>query len=191
LERTGLLNSIYESVIYIDQGRKWLDTEGQAEEGRTSYRKGLSLALEAFQAVQIKTHEDLELTIVAEYTFIGQELQFCDPSDRKTINSLTQAIEDFDGAFLVLKIIQKPAQYKLVEQSYSHHIQDRYNKMPKDVFHVSCFGHITRINNILRSPGINRAEKTLLEQRLANIKTAQAVYHAKQKATLTAKQFGA
>jgi hypothetical protein len=49
-----LLNSIYESVIYIDQGRKWLDIEGQAEEGRISYRKGLALALEAFQAVQIK-----------------------------------------------------------------------------------------------------------------------------------------
>jgi hypothetical protein len=70
----------------------------------------------------------------------------------------------------------------VVEQSYSHHIQNRYNKMPKDVFHVSCFGHITRINNILRSPGINLAEKTLLEQRLANIKTAQAAYLEKQKA---------
>jgi hypothetical protein len=79
----------------------------------------------------------LELTIVAEYTFVGQELQFCDSSDKETINSLTQAIEDFDGAFLVLKIIQKPAQYKWVEQSYSRHIQNRYNKMPKDVFHVS------------------------------------------------------
>jgi hypothetical protein len=109
LDRVGLLNSIHKSVIFIDQGRKWLDIEGRAEEGRISYRKGLALALEAFQEIQIKTHEDLELTIVAEYTFVGQELQFCDPSDKKTINSLTQAIEDFDGAFLVLKIIQKPA----------------------------------------------------------------------------------
>jgi hypothetical protein len=43
LDRTGLLGNIYESVIYIDQGRIWLDAEGQAEEGRISYRKGLVL----------------------------------------------------------------------------------------------------------------------------------------------------
>jgi hypothetical protein len=184
LDRAGLLNNIYESVIYIDQGRKWLNTEGQAEEGRIGYRKGLALALEAFQEVQIKAPEDLELPIVAEYTFIGQELQFCTPSDKKTINSLTQAVEDFDGAFRALKIIQKPAHYKLVEQSYSLHIQNRYNKMPKDVFHVACFGHIVRINNILRSPGINLSEKVLLEQRLSNIKTVQSIYLQKQKIVL-------
>jgi hypothetical protein len=184
LDRTGLLGNIYESVIYIDQGRIWLDAEGHTEEGRISYRKGLALALEAFKEAQRKTPEDLELLIVAEYTFIGQELHFCAPSDKKTINSLTQALEDFDGAFLVLNVIQKPAYYKAVEQSYSHHVQNRYNKMPKDVFHVACFGHITRINNILRSPGINLAEKTLLEQRLSNIKTAQSVYLQKQKNVL-------
>jgi len=57
--------------------------------------------------------------------------------------------------------------------------------MPKDAFHRACGGHKTRLNNILRSPGINLTEKKLLEQRLTNIITAQSVYYEKQKKALT------
>jgi hypothetical protein len=59
--------------------------------------------------------------------------------------------------------------------------------MPKDALHVACSGHITRINNSLRTPGINLAEKALLEQRLSNIKTAQTVYLQKQEHVLQRK----
>jgi hypothetical protein len=37
------------------------------------------------------------------------------------------------------------------------------------------------IDNILRSPGINLAEKMLLEQRFTNMITSQSVYLEKQK----------
>jgi hypothetical protein len=120
----------------IDQGRKWLDTEGKAEAGRISYRTGISLAHKAFKEVQTEASENLELLTGAEYTFIGQEYNFCAPSDTETINSLTQGIEDFDCAFLVLKIIQKPAHYKIVEQACALRPKCRYRKMPKDAFHV-------------------------------------------------------
>jgi hypothetical protein len=187
MERTGLTwltDRIFVSALAIDQGRKWLDTQGKAEAGRISYKKGLSDAHNAFKEAQAEALKDLELLIGAEYTFIGQELNFCDSADMETINSLTQAIEYFDGALLVLKIIKKPTQYKLVERAFSVHHNFRYNKMPKDAFHVACMGHITRIKNSLRTPGINLAEKELLEQRLANIKTAQSVYLQKQKKVL-------
>jgi hypothetical protein len=184
MDKIGLTARIFESALAIDQGRKWLDIKGKTEAGRTSYRKGLSEAHNAFKEAQIAAPEDLELLAGAEYTFIGQELNFCDSSDIETINSLNHAIEDFDSAFLVLKIIQKPAQYKLIEQAFAVHPKFRYNKMPKDAFHVSCMGHITRIKNSLRTPGINLAEKALLEQRLANIKTAQSVYLQRQKKVL-------
>jgi iron uptake system EfeUOB component EfeO/EfeM len=140
--------------------------------------------MESFKETQTDAVEDLELLVGAEYTFVSQELNYCTPSDKKTINSLTQAVKDFDEAFLALKIIQKAAHYKILEQGISHRRDYRYNGMPKDCFHVACAGHITRIANALKTPGINLAEKALLEQRLSNIKTAQAVYLQKQKTVL-------
>jgi hypothetical protein len=40
------------------------------------------------------------------------------------------------------------------------------------------------MENHLKTPGINLSEKTLLEQRISNMKTAQAVYFQKQKKAL-------
>jgi hypothetical protein len=104
LDRAGLLVKIADSVSSIDQGRKWLDTEGKAEAGRVSYRTGLALAMEAFKEAETAAVDDLEILFVAEYTFINQELHYCASSDKKTISSLSQAVEDFDDGFLVLKI---------------------------------------------------------------------------------------
>ena len=52
---------------------------------------------------------------------------------------------------------------------------------PKDSFHIACIGHKTRIQNILRSPGIDPIEKSLLKQRFSNIVAAQNSYIEKQK----------
>jgi hypothetical protein len=56
--------------------------------------------------------------------------------------------------------------------------------MPKDAFHVACAGHKARLDNILKSPGINLLEKELLKQRQANMITAQSVYLEMQKKLL-------
>jgi hypothetical protein len=97
---------------------------------------------------------------------------------------LNQAIADFDRAFAVLEIFKKPAQYKIVEKCLGLRSAFWHHKMPKDAFHVACLGHIARLDNILSSPGINLLEKELLEQRLANIRTAQSIYFQKQKKLL-------
>ena len=54
--------------------------------------------------------------------------------------------------------------------------------------HCACSAHWTRLQNILRSPGINMKEKAVLEQRAANMKTAQARYLLKQEKALSAKK---
>lgn len=187
MDRTGLLAKIYDSAFAIDQGRKWLDDNAIVEDCRINFRTGFSRALEAFREAQDGATQDLELLMIAEYTFVGQELNFCASSDTDTINSLNQAIEDFDRAFMALNVVQKPSQYKLIEQVFAVRPKSRYNKMPKDAFHVACMGHVTRIKNSLRTPGINLLEKVLLEQRLSNIKTAQSVYLQKQKEALETK----
>jgi len=115
LDRIGLLDSINESALSIDIGRKGQNTNGMEHEGRVSYHNGLALALETFKKVQ----------------------------------------------------------------------ECRYNNMPKDAFHYMCAGHQTRIENILKAPGISLAEKELLKQRYDNLVKAQSIYYEKQKNVLS------
>jgi hypothetical protein len=171
-------------VINIDAGRKGFAARGKEGEGRLSYEKGIAEALSAFQAVQIST--DLQALILAEYTFLVQELSFCHKSDKDSFNSLTKAIRSFDDAFRVLKAVEKPG-YKTADETYPYY-DDKYrvNGFSKDSFHLACNSYKTRLQNILRFPGIDPIEKALLKQRLANLSTAQSSYIEKQKKVLEA-----
>jgi len=184
LDQGGLINKIVDSAADIDNGRKWLDTDGLENKGRISYRLGLASAMEAFQDAQLLAAEDLAALILSEKAFITHELQFCVPSDTQTSSSLTQAIIGFDDALLSLQAAESGA-YNIVDLTYPHNPKYRIKDMPKDSFHIACISHRTRIGNILRAPGINMAEKELLTQRQANLATAQAVYLEKQKSTLS------
>jgi hypothetical protein len=87
-------------------------------------------------------------------------------------------------ALLALQVVEDNTLYKGVEKTYLHHSKYRINGLPKDAFHIACLSHRTRLQNILRVPGIDPIEKTLLKQRLANLKTAQSKYAAKQRKAL-------
>jgi hypothetical protein len=169
------------SVTGIYEGRRGLDTDGSEYEGRVTYRSGLAVALDTFQKVRTLAAEDLELLVLAEYTFLGQEHRYCDSRDTRALISLKKAIQEFDEAFLALSILQNAVIYQSVEKTYSTRTEFRYKGMPKDAFHVACAGHKARLDNILKVPGINLAEKELLKQRYANMIRAQLVYWEKQK----------
>jgi hypothetical protein len=183
LEKTGLLVRILTSVNKINDGRKGLDTDGGEREGRLSYKDGLSIAMQVFQEAQIS--QDPETLIFAEYTFLAQELQFCDPADTQTIASLTPAIQSFDDAFSCLKAVANSDGYQTAELTHPHRDKYRISGMPKDSFHIACIAHRTRIQNMLRTPGINMTEKALLQQRYVNMSAAQTVYLDKQKEALS------
>jgi hypothetical protein len=182
LDLAGLLSNIYEAAIGIDAGRKGFATKGKAEEGRILYEEGIALALSTFHEAQITA--DPQTIILVEYTFLNQEIQFCDKIDKDSLSSLTQAIQSFDDAFLALKIVENNEAYKYAEQTYPHSKKHRVNGFPNDSFHTACKGHKTRIQNILRAPGIDPIEKALLKQRFSNLSTAQASYTEKQKKAL-------
>ncbi|MDR1205149.1 MAG: hypothetical protein LBL26_06665 [Peptococcaceae bacterium] len=184
MDKIGLITDITDSEAAIDQGRKWLDTAGYEVDGRIRYRHGLSLAMMRFKDAQILAPSDLETLVLAEYIFLTQELHFCDPTDTQAYASLTRAIRSFDDAFLALQTVETPVAYRNAETTYPHHYKYRVKEMPKDAFHIACALHRTRIQNILRAPGINLAEKDLLIQRSANMTTAQTVYLTKQYAAL-------
>jgi hypothetical protein len=182
LDLTGLASSIYEAVISIEAGRKGFATRGKEQEGRISYEDGIANALNTFQKAQASA--DPNNIIFAEYTFISQELQLCGETDKDTLSSLTQAVQSFDDAFLALQAVGEPG-YKTAEKTYPHNGKYRYSGFPKDSFHIACISHKTRLQNVLRSPGIDPIEKALLKQRFANLSAGQDGYVEKQKKSLT------
>ena len=173
MEATGLLIRIYDATIAIESGRKGFATKGKAEEGRISYEDGITLASITFAQAQASANP--EIIILAEFTFLSQELHFCEPTDNHTLSSLTQAIQSFDDAFLAIKSVVEP-DYKISDNIFPHNGKYRISGYPKDAFHIACIAHRTRLQNILRSPGIDPIEKALLMQRFNNLSTAQNAY---------------
>jgi len=182
LDQIGLVSKITNAVLNIDFGRKGFATRGKAEEGRLSYERGISLALSSFQEAQITV--DPQIIILAEYTFLTQELQFCEETDKDSLSSLTQAIQSFDDAFFALEVVENKIHYQWAERTYPNNKKYRISGFPKDSFHITCISHRTRLQNILRAPGIDPIEKALLKQRVENLSTAQAGYIEKQKKAL-------
>ena len=179
MDQSGYVSNILEATTNIDSGRKGFATKGKAEEGRIFYEDGIALALSAF--IEAQASADPQSMILAEYTFLSQELQFCDENDKDSLNSLTKAIQSFDDAFLALEVVEDKNLYKGTEKTYPHSSKYRVSGFPKDAFHIACISHRTRIQNILRTPGIDLMEKALLKQRFTNLSTAQSSYIEKQK----------
>ena len=173
MDLIGLVNSITAAAFNIDTGRKGFAIKGKIDDGRLSYETGISEAMSTFQEAQATLSP--KAIIVAEYTFLTQELELCHESDKYSIASLTKAIQSFDDAFLALQAVEEPG-YITADKTYPHSGDYRINGFPKDAFHIACISHKTRINNILRSPGIDPIEKELLQQRLVNLLTGQSGY---------------
>ena len=185
MDKIGLVDKIYNAVVAIDFGRKGFATRGKEQEGRISFETGIAEALAAFQEAQVSV--DPETIILAEYTFLSQELQICSDTDNDTISSLTQAIQSFDDAFLALQVVENSVSYRDADKTHPHSKKYRVSGFPKDSFHIACISHKTRLQNSLRYPGIDPIEKALLKQRLTNLSTAQNGYIDKQKKAMDGK----
>ena len=184
MDRIGLAERIVEATINIDFGRKAFAIRGKEQEGRISYETGIDEASAAF--VEARTHGDPETILLAEYSFITQELQFCDKSDRYARGSLSRAIQSFDDAMRVLPVVEDGSLYSAVDKAFPRQPAYRVNGFPKDSFHIACRAHKTRIQNLLRTPGMDGIEKALLKERFANLSAGQNKYVKKQEKALTA-----
>ena len=174
MAKTGLVNNILSGTYDIDKGRKYLAADGLEHAGRIFYEEGISITLDAFKAAQ--SSADPQTMILAEQTFLKQELQFCDEADTITHSSLTQAIQSFDDALRCLKIVEVTALYQAAEATYPTAPKYRYHGFPRDAIHLACAAHRTRLQNSLRTPGINMIEKAVLTQRAANMTAIHAAY---------------
>ena len=186
----GLLSNITTAALNIDTGRKGFAIKGKADEGRVSYEKGIAKAFSTFRDASNQRFAptvDPRVIILIEYTYLIQELQFCDATDTDTLSSLTEAKQNFDDAFLVLEIVEDKTLYQAADKAFPHNKKHRIKGFPKDSFHLACGSHKARLKNIKRSPGIDLIEKALLQQRLANLSTAQKGYIEKQKKAMSYK----
>jgi len=184
LERTGLLDRIYDATVFIGLGRKGIATRGKEHKGRISYEKGIAGAMAAF--LEAKDTADPETIVRAEYAFLSQELQFCDKADRDAQGSLALAIQSFMDALSCLEAVEDATGYKcLVDKTFPNISKYRVDGFPKDAFHIACRAHKTRIRNVLRAPGIDTMEKNLLKQRRANLSVAEKSYMEKQEKAMT------
>jgi hypothetical protein len=158
-----------------------LAANGNEHQGRLSYESGISSAMTCFREAQ--TAADCELLILAEETFLQQELQYCESADTITRNSLTQAIQSFEDALRSLDVVNRPAAYLEAEKTHPT-TRNRKHGFPQDAFHQACNAHRTRLSNSLRTPGINMIEKAVIQERMANMNTAVSCYIEKQQAAL-------
>jgi hypothetical protein len=179
---TGLINSIIYATASIDAGRKGFAIQGKEREGRINYEDGIASAMSAFQQAQATANP--QTIILAEYTFLSQELEFCEKNDKETLSSLTKALRFFDDAFLAIKTVENKTLYQGAETTYPHDKDYRISCFPKDAFHIACGSHKTRIQNILRTPGLDPIEKALLKQRIVNLSAGQTGYVEKQRKAL-------
>jgi hypothetical protein len=162
-------------------GRKGFATNGGEHEGRLFYEDGISTALAAFQEAGAAAGP--QTLILAELAFLQQELQFCGETAKATRTSLTRAIQEFEDALLALEAVHD-SRYTITEKTFQHSPKQRYQGFPKDAFHMACISHRTRIQNILKVPGMNPNERAVYEQHLFNMAAAQSSYIELQKKTL-------
>jgi len=185
MDLTSLLGNIIAGASKIDDGRKKIATDGLEHAGRLFYEEGIFISLNTFK--QAQTSVNPQAMVLVELAFLQQELQFCDETDTITRSSLTQAIQSFEDALRCLKTVENKTLYQGVETSYPTASKYRYHGFPHDAIHLACAAHRTRIQNSLRTPGINMIEKAVLTQRAANMTTIQATYMEKQRKALEKK----
>jgi len=182
LDLAGLINRIITATASIDSGRKGFATRGKEQEGRINYEDGISLAMSAFQEAQATA--DPQTILLAEYTFLTQELEFCEKTDKAAISSLSRGIRFFDDAFLALEMVKDKTLYQCADKVIPHDSEYRIKGYPMDSFHIAIKGHKSRLQNILKAPGLDPIEKALLKQRLDTISAGQGGYVELQRKAL-------
>ena len=177
-----LAGNIADAATQIDAGRKGFAIRGKEQEGRISYEDGIVKAMTAFKETQ--SSADPQTILLAEYTFLTQELVFCEKTDKDAISSLSRAIKFFDDAFLSLEAVGNKSQYLGAEKTIPHDGKYRIKGFPLDSFHIAVKGHKSRLQNILKTPGLDPIEKALLKQRLDTLAAGQIGYVELQRKAL-------
>jgi hypothetical protein len=181
METLGLIDRIVNSVRLLDMGRKALTVFGTEHEGHLAHDDGINDLLNIF--TETFRAKDIKSMVVAESNYLKEELSLCPDDDRLTKSSLTQAISSFDDALLALSVVEKES-YRDVDKAFPNNSKYRVRGFPKDAFHIACIANRIRIQNVLKTPGLNPVLKTFYGKRIENMTAAMEFYCEKQAAIL-------
>ncbi|GMO24197.1 MAG: hypothetical protein Pg6A_11320 [Termitinemataceae bacterium] len=182
MDPVGLIDRINYAANLIINGRIARRTPGQTEKGLEDFELGLDLAIHVFDEALVSA--DPSFMLLAEYTFVIQELESGYPEEKEALASYRAARSDFDDAFRSLEVVKDAALYMGAEKTYPHRGDYRYNGYPKDAFHAAYIGHKTRLQNTLKQIGIDPQERKFREKRIQACPAAQTAYAALQKKAL-------
>ena len=182
MDRTGLLAKIVLGAININRGRQNLASDGFEHAGRLLYEDGIATAFGTFKRAQASA--DPRTMVLVELTFLQQELNYCHETDAFSRNSLLQAIQGFEDALRSLKTVENSVLYRGAETTYPMLPKYRHRGLPRDAVHLACAAHKTRLQNSLRTVGVNMIEKAVLTQRAANMLAIQGAHAGNQRTAL-------
>jgi hypothetical protein len=182
LDPVGLTDRINDAANLIINGRIARRTKSQTEQGLEDFEQGLALAMRAFD--EALASSDPFFMLLAEYTFVVQELESGFPEEKEALASYRAARSDFDDAFRSLEVVKDAALYRGAEKTYPHRGDYRHNGYPKDAFHTAYIGHKTRLQNTLKQIGIDPQERKFREKRLLACSAVQTAYAVLQKKAL-------
>jgi hypothetical protein len=152
------------------------------------FEEGIALAMTAFTKADATS--DPFLMLLAEYTFVIQELESGYPEEKEALASYRAAKGAFDDAFRALEVVKDAAIYHGVEKAFPRKKDYRHNGYPKDAFHIAYIGHRTRLQNTLKQIGIDPLERSFREKRIQTCPLAQTAYTVLQKKALVPKVAG-
>jgi hypothetical protein len=186
LDLVGLIKKLNDAANLIFFGRIARRTHGQTEQGLEDFEQGLVLAMEVFDEALIST--DPFLMLLAEYTFVVQELESGYPEEKEALTSYRAARSAFDDAFQALEVVKDGILYKGVEKAFPYRKDYHHKGYPKDAFHIAYASHWTRLQNTLRQIGIDPLERSFREKRIQTCPVAQTAYTVLQKKALEESQ---
>jgi transcriptional regulator GlxA family with amidase domain len=119
-----------------------------------------------------------------EYAILTEERRHSSENESGVVASMTAGLNAFDDALLALEAVQDIAGYKVADKTWPHSSKYRVHDMPNDALHITCKADLTRIENTLRTPGINPTERELYDQRKETLTAIRDAYQKRQEAAL-------
>jgi hypothetical protein len=169
-----LIKKLNDAANLIFFGRIARRTHGQTEQGLEDFEQGFVLAIQVFDEAIVS--EDPFFMLLAEYTFVVQELESGYPEEKEALTSYRVAKSAFDDAFRALEVVKDKTLYKGVDRAFPHRKDYRYKELPKDAFHLAYISHRARLQNTLKQIGIDPLERAFREKRIQTCPIAQAAY---------------
>ena len=163
--------AIYGTLINI--GRKNLTVQGKTEKGLRALNKGISKTMKVFDSVVGNSPKSI---LQIELLILNEDLNYCDKDHKQLKTSLEKAIFTIKEALCSCSVVTNPDKYRFANATHSHLSSNLYQGVPKDVFHLACNSHKTRLQNYQHTPGMGEVERNFYARRMRNLSVAKSLY---------------